>query len=244
MNGIDVSHHQGIIYWDTVAKSGMEFAIIKAGGSDSGFYKDSKFESNYEGAKKAGLKVGAYYYVGKNCTTRYAGISDANRFIEIIKGKQFEMPVFIDLESTPVSAKAGATEAVISFCETMEAAGYYVGIYASDISGFKDRLNIDKLTKWCKWVARYGSQPKYVEDYGIWQKSETGRVNGISGNVDLDICYVDYSAVIENAGKNGYQKPVENAAQPIAEPVKDTVKVTLEIRGKQYSGILEAIESE
>ena len=242
MNGIDVSHHQGIINWESVAKSGIDFAIIKAGGSDKGFYKDSKFEDNYAGAKKAWLHVGAYYYVGKNCTTRYAGISDAQRFIELLKGKQFDFPVFIDLESTPTSAKAGATEAVIGFCETLEAAGYYAGIYASDISGFKDRLIIDKLSKWCKWVARYGSEPKYVEQYGIWQKSETGRVGGISGNVDLDVCYVDYSVAIKAAGKNGFVKPTETSDKPVELPVKDTVKVTMEINGKPYSGVLVAVE--
>lgn len=243
MNGIDVSHHQGIINWESVAKSGIEFTIIKAGGSDKGFYKDSKFEDNYAGAKKAGLSVGAYYYVGKNCTTRYAGISDAQRFIDLLKGKQFDFPVYIDLESTPTSAKEGATEAVIGFCETLEAAGYYAGIYASDISGFKDRLNIDKLSKWAKWVARYGSQPKYVEQYGIWQKSETGRVGGISGNVDIDICYVDYSAAIKVAGKNGYQKTAETGTQPVVQPaVHDTVQVAMQVNGKTYSGTLVAVE--
>ena len=242
MNGIDVSHHQGIINWESAAKNGIDFAIIKAGGSDKGFYKDSKFEDNYAGAKQAGLHVGAYYYVGKNCTTRYAGISDAQRFIELLKGKQFDFPVYIDLESTPTSAKAGATEAVIGFCETLEAAGYYAGIYASDISGFKDRLNIDKLSKWCKWVARYGSQPKYIEQYGIWQKSETGRVGGISGNVDLDVCYVDYPTAIKSAGKNGYPKPVEANDKPAEPQVKDTVQVTVTIDGKPYSGVLVAVE--
>lgn len=243
MNGIDVSHHQGIISWQSVAKSGIEFAIIKTGGSDKGFYKDSKFEDNYAGARQAGLHVGAYYYVGKNCVTRYAGISDAQRFIDLLKGKQFDFPVFIDLESTPTSAKAGATEAVIGFCETLEAAGYYAGIYASDISGFKDRLNIDKLSKWCKWVARYGSEPKYVDQYGIWQKSETGRVGGIPGNVDLDVCYVDYSVAIKAAGKNGYQKTAETAAQPVVQPaVHDTVQVTMQVNGKTYSGVLVAVE--
>ena len=233
--GIDVSHHQGIINWESVVKNGIEFTIIKAGGSDKGFYKDGKFESNYEGAKKAGLHVGAYYYVGKNCTTRYAGISDAQRFIELLKGKQFDFPVYIDIESTPTSAKAGATEAVIGFCETLEAAGYYAGIYASDTSGFKDRLNIDKLSKWCKWVARYGSQPKYVEKYGIWQKSETGRVGGISGNVDLDECYVDYPTVIKAAGKNGYKTESLETAHDTATQDSDVMEGVLTLDGKTYA---------
>lgn len=214
MNGIDVSHHQGAINWATVAKNGIDFAIIKAGGSDKGFYKDKYFEANYAGAKSASLHVGAYYFVGAGCVTRADGIADAKRFINIINGKQFDFPVYIDVEKTSPSEKAGATEAVIGFCNTMEDAGYYIGIYASDISGFKDRLDVSKLTKWSKWVARYGSSPQYVNDYGIWQYSETGKVSGISGNVDLDDCHVDYSVVIKAAGKNGYAKPVDTPAEP------------------------------
>lgn len=241
MNGIDVSHHQGNINWQSVKSAGVEFAILKAGGSDSGFYKDSKFDVNYAEAKKVGIPVGAYYYVGKNCTTKEAGIADAKRFLDIIRGKQFEFPVYIDLESTSPSAKAGVTEAVNAFCETMENAGYYVGIYASDISGFKDRLNLDKLTRWAKWVARYGSAPKYVTEYGIWQKSETGRVVGIATKVDIDECYVDYSVIIKAAGKNGFSKPTEAPDAPVEPTAKDTVKVTITIDGKAYSGVLEAL---
>lgn len=240
VKGIDVSHHQGTINWTAVKSNGIEFAILKAGGSDGGFYKDECFEKNYAGAKAVGLPVGAYYFVGANCVTRADGIADAKRFLEIIKGKQFEFPVYIDIEKTPVSAKAGATEAVNAFCETMGNSGYYVGIYASDISGFKDRLILEKLTKWCKWVARYGSQPQFVKEYGIWQKSETGRVGGISGKVDIDECYVDYPSIIKAAGKNGFEKTVNVPADPVETPVHDTVQVTMQVNGKTYCGTLTA----
>ena len=63
--GIDVSHWQGTIDWNKIKKAGIEFAIIKAGGSDAGFYTDSKWEANYKGAKAAGIPIGAYYFVGK-----------------------------------------------------------------------------------------------------------------------------------------------------------------------------------
>ncbi|MBR6385651.1 MAG: hypothetical protein IKS03_05995, partial [Ruminococcus sp.] len=91
------------------------------------------------------------------CTSKADGIADAKRFLEIIKGKTFEYPVYIDLEATSPSNRNGATEACIGFCETMENAGYYCGIYASDVSGFNDRLILSKLDKFDKWVARYGS---------------------------------------------------------------------------------------
>ena len=236
-NGIDVSVYQGNIDWKAVRNSGIEFAIIRAGGSDSGFYKDSKFEQNYANAKSVGMPVGAYYFVGSGCTSKADGIADAKRFLDIIRGKAFEYPVYIDLESTSPSAKSGATEACIGFCETMENAGYYCGIYASDVSGFNDRLILSKLDKFDKWVARYGSKPVVVKSYGIWQKSDSGRINGINGNVDLNESYKDYPTIIKNAGLNGYPKQAANTtAQAASKPVTKTVMLTID--GETYTGTL------
>ena len=229
-NGIDVSRFQGVIDWAAVKAAGVDFAIIKAGGSDAGLYTDSAYERNYEGAKAAGVPVGAYYYVGRLCISRADGIADAERFIEMLKGKEFEYPVFIDLEETAPKDKAGATEAVIAFCETMESAGYYCGIYASDISGFKDRLDISRLTAFDKWVANYSTQPKYVASYGMWQKSSKGRIAGIFGDVDIDEAYQDYPTIIKANGLNGFKKP---------EPPKKQMKVTIEYDEHIYSGLLD-----
>ena len=121
--------------------SGIQFAIIKAGGSDAGTYTDGKWEANYKGAKAAGIPIGAYYFVGKDCVSAAAGKADAERFIRILKGKQLEYPVYMDNEAQPASAKAGITEATIAFCKTMEAAGYFVGIYGSAVSGFRERMD-------------------------------------------------------------------------------------------------------
>ena len=231
--GIDVSKYQGNIAWKQVKDSGIEFAIIKAGGSDDGFYTDSAYERNYVGAKAAGVPLGAYYYVGRLCISREDGIADAKRFIAMLEGKQFEYPVYIDLEETDPKNKAGATDAVIGFCETMEAAGYFCGIYASDISGFKYRLELSRLKTRALWVASYGSMPKYVSSYGIWQKSSTGRVPGIVGDVDLDECYIDYPAIIKSRGDNGFPKP-----EP-PKPQKAKIKATIEVDEHIYSGLLE-----
>ena len=135
--GIDVSHYQGNIDWNAVAKTGINFAFVKAGGSEDGIYTESMFEKNYAGAKAAGLNVGAYYFPGPNFTSEEAGIADARRFLDIIAGKKFEMPVAIDLEGTEPEDKDGATVATIAFCKVMEAAGYYAMIYGGDIFSFK-----------------------------------------------------------------------------------------------------------
>ena len=96
--GIDVSHWQGDIDWEQVKASGIDFVIVKAGGSDAGFYTDKYFEKNYAGAKSAGLMVGAYYFVGKYCISTLDGSADAQRFLKICEGKTFDLPLFIDIE--------------------------------------------------------------------------------------------------------------------------------------------------
>jgi GH25 family lysozyme M1 (1,4-beta-N-acetylmuramidase) len=205
MNGIDVSRWQGIIDFKKVKQSGIDFVIIKAGGSDAGLYIDRCFEQNYKNAKGAGLNLGAYYFVGKNCTSSIDGKADAERFEKMLRGKQFEMPVYIDLEATTPANKKGVTDAVIAFCEHMENCGYYVGIYASDIGGFKDKLDNSRLAAYDHWVARYGSTPSYVTEYGMWQCSSTGKVPGIVGNVDIDMSYKDYPTIMRNHKLNGYK---------------------------------------
>ena len=234
VHGIDVSAWQGDIDWAKAKASGkVGYAILKTGGSDAGLYKDSKFERNYKVCKQLGIKVGAYYFVGRNCTTVEAGIADAKRFLAHLKGKQFEYPVYIDLETTSPATKNGTTDAVLAFCRTMEQAGYFCGIYASDVSGFKDRLELSRLKTRALWVASYGSMPKYVSSYGIWQKSSTGRVPGIVGDVDLDECYVDYPAIIKSRGDNGFPKPAALVQE------KKPMKVTVEFDDHIYSGLLE-----
>lgn len=192
--GIDVSHWQGNIDWAKVQASGIQFAILKAGGSDSGRYKDRDFEHNYAMCKALGIKAGCYYFHGKGCTSAVAGRTDAQHFLSLISGKVFEYPCYSDLEAPTSATKNGNTDAVIAFCEMVKSAGFKTGIYASDISGFKDRLDINRLGAYDKWVARYGSSPKYVKDYQVWQYGSNGKVNGINGRVDMNISYKDYGA--------------------------------------------------
>lgn len=205
MKGIDVSRWQGKIDFKKVKKYGIDFVIIKCGGSDAGFYKDRNFIQNYNDAKANGLAVGCYYFVGKKCTSLEAGVEDAKRCYKIIKGLPFDMPIFIDVESTSRADRIGTTEATIGFCRYLENLGYWVGVYASDISGYKERLVLDRLTPFTLWVAKYSkNKPTYVKDYHIWQYSSKGLIEGISGYVDLDVTDIDYPTLIKKAHKNGY----------------------------------------
>lgn len=192
--GIDISHWNRVTDFCKVKDSGIDFAIIKAGGSDKGFYQDSQFNNYYRLAKLAGLKVGAYYFVGPKFYGTLSGREDAKRFCHIIQGKEFDLPVFLDLETTNKAYRELATDAALAFCDYMKQEGYNVGIYGSDISTFKDMVQINRLDWVDKWVARYNKTgPQFVKDVCIWQKSSTGAVPGITGAVDLDECYVDYS---------------------------------------------------
>lgn len=205
-HGIDISHWNSILNFDKVANDpGVDFIILKAGGSDKGFYRDPVFERNYIAFHhERDIPCGCYYYVGRMCIDKESGRRDAHHLLEIIAGLTFEYPIYIDLESTSPKHKTGATEATIAFCETIEAAGYYAGIYASDVSGFQDRLHLNHLDQFDKWVARYGSRPKTVKKYGMWQSSSSGRIEGINGKVDIDEAYIDYPKLMKKAHLNGY----------------------------------------
>ena len=205
IKGIDVSHWNGEIDFKKVKAAGIDFVLIKAGGSDYGFYTDKMFKRNYENAKAAGLFVGAYYFVGKNFYGDLSGIADAKRFIKILDGMQFEYPVYVDVETTDGRYKELATDAAIAFCKTMEAAGYFVGIYASDISGFREKLNHKRLLNYAHWVARYGRDPEECKEDHIYQYSSKGSIAGISGSVDLDESTVDYAKIITKKGLNGFK---------------------------------------
>lgn len=201
--GIDISHWNTVTDFNAVKASGIDFVIIKAGGSDKGFYTDKCFEKYYQGAKDAGLKVGAYYYVGKMFFGGKSGELDALRFREIIKGKSFDYPICLDVENMDRKFQSEITEASIRFCDMLEDFSYYVSIYGSDISTFKELLNINRLGAYDKWVAKYSQNPpSYVKDYGIWQYSSKGNVPGIKGNVDLDYSFKDYPSIMEKFGLN------------------------------------------
>lgn len=205
---LDISHWNGVFDWGAVKASGVWGVILKAGGSDAGRYTDVKFEEYYTGAKNAGLHVGAYYFTGPEGKGAEAGRADAEHFKQIIAGKQFDLPVYCDFEAPDTTDKNANTHYVVAFGEAMEAAGYFVGVYASDDSGFSERLDLDRVKRFTIWAARWGHDLVYTKDlWDIWQTG-SGAVPGIDGDVDLDICRRDFpetiTGKITGKGFNGY----------------------------------------
>jgi len=201
--GIDISKHNIVTSWDDVRRR-IDFCIIRAGGDYNKKYKDPKFERYYDACKNYNIPVGCYYDAGKEFYTTQKGYECAKHFLQLISGKTFEYPVFLDIEVTPKKYKKFITDAVIAFCRLMEDNGYYVGIYASDISGFKEMLESDRLIAFDKWTARYGKEPEYMKNSGIWQYTSRGSIAGIKGNVDRDISYKNYPAIMKRGHFNGY----------------------------------------
>ena len=207
MTGIDVSFAQGAVNWGAVKASGkVDFAIIRAGYGRLVSQKDEWFERNCAGAKSVGIPVGAYWY--SYAMTEDEARLEADAFLSVIEGKQFEMPVYFDLEEDKQFGlgKERVSAIMRALLEKVEAAGYFVGLYGSKYS-LTTHTADDIKNRYTIWMAHWVSQTNYGGAYNIWQYSKTGRVPGISGDVDLDECYVDYPAIIVGGGFNGFPKP-------------------------------------
>jgi GH25 family lysozyme M1 (1,4-beta-N-acetylmuramidase) len=201
--GVDVSYAQGNVNWGHID---TDFAIIRAGYGREVSQKDNQFENNYAGCKSNKIPVGCYWY--SYALTVEDAKKEAKACLEIIKGKTFEYPIYFDVEESSQAKlpKTQMSAIVKAFCDELERAGYWVGIY-SYASFLKEHLSIDVLERYAVWVAHTGvSAPNYDKPYGMWQYSHTGHVNGISGNVDVNKCYVDYPTLIKKAGLNGFKK--------------------------------------
>ena len=201
MTGIDVSSHQSEIDWKKVKESGIDFVILRAGKtsiSDADYSDDSYFEKNYDGAKAAGLKVGAYIYTSAfNKTEMENNISD---LLKTLGGKEFELPVYIDIETDQrqkAPGKKAMTEIVKYGCSLIEKGGYKAGVYANRIY-FTDFLDAAELKNegYEIWYALYPEDPSeynFSEFGNIWQYCSDGIVGGIAGNeVDMNYSYIDF----------------------------------------------------
>lgn len=238
-NGIDVSKHNGQISWQKVKQSGnVDFAILRAGYGKVASQKDVQFEANYAGAKAAGIPVGAYWY--SYAITPAEAEAEARVFLKVIEGKQFEYPVWFDIEERSAlhTGMKNCSAMVKAFCSVMEKAGYWCGVYCSR-SAIQSYLNNEVQTRYAMWVAEWGAKLNYPGEAGMWQYSEKGKIDGINGNVDMDISFVNYPEAIRAAGKNGFEKAVETPAVKPSEPEQLTISV--ELNGKKYAGTLEEI---
>ena len=190
IKGIDISEWQTDVDYMKLKSQGIEFAIIRCGYGKNINQKDKMFEKHYSGLKYAGIKIGCYLY--SYCNKVENAVLEARNCLEFIKGKQFDLPVFYDLEDkiTKSCGRIEITQMAINFCEEIEKAGYKSGIYAN-LDWFTNLIDINKVANYKIWLAQWTTNPTKNFHYDYWQYTDKGKVEGITGNVDMNYCYID-----------------------------------------------------
>ncbi len=194
--GIDVSKHNGNIDWNAVKNSGVSYVIIRCGyrGYSTGvLVEDPMFRSNIKGAKAAGLKVGAYFF--SQAVNEVEAVEEASMAIDLVKGYGLDYPLFLDVEGSggrgDAIGKDTRTAVCKTFCQTVQNSGISSGIYANK-TWFNEKISTGSLTNYRIWLAQYASTPTYsATRYDMWQYSSKGKVSGISGDVDMNISYMN-----------------------------------------------------
>ena len=195
--GIDVSEHQGRIDWDAVKASGIDFAILRVGfGAPSwGGRVDYQFSRNISECERLGIPYGVYIY--SRAFDDQQAADEASMVIDCLSGHNPRLPVYYDLEDNKIIAdgrQSGIASRAQTFCNRISAAGYKPGIYAN-LNWFNNILTdpVFKSSSWDHWIAQYNSKCDYTGNYSFWQYTSSGKVSGISGNVDMNYAYVDVS---------------------------------------------------
>ena len=225
---IDLSHHNSVSDFLAVKNAGIYGVILRAGYGREASQKDRKFDEFYTAAKAVGLHIGAYWY-------SYAdSVADAQKeaaaCLACIAGKQFDFPVYYDLEesSTAALGKDTCTQIAQTFCAAMEQAGYWAGVYANT-NWFTNYLNFDPLAaKYTIWLADYREAYNTTLKRDMHQYTSTGSVAGVNGNVDCNRCTRDFPAEIGSLYGDTAAVPETPEANSTARCTGDRVNIRAE----------------
>lgn len=194
--GIDVSTHQKDIDWPAVAADGVKFAILRLGHrgyTEGGLFLDQTFQQNLRGALDAGLDVGVYFF--SQAITPEEAVEEADYILEVLDGQPLAFPVAFDWE--PISGEGARTDGLdgetltrcaAAFCKRIQDGGYRPAVYFNRTQGYL-RYDLRELTDYELWLAEYAAVPDFYYHFDLWQYSHTGRVDGIEGDVDLDLAF-------------------------------------------------------
>lgn len=199
--GIDVSSYQGAINWQQVAADGVEYAIIRLGirgyGSEGRLVVDEYFVRNIEGATAAGVEVGVYFFT--QALTPEEAREEADFVIEALSPYNLQCTVVLDVEDvnassarTNVLTMEQWTDNCIAFFDRIEEAGYRPMIYGN-LKTFMLMLDLTRIEQYPKWFAAYTPYFYFPYAFDIWQYTDTAKVAGITGNVDMNISFYDFS---------------------------------------------------
>ena len=193
--GIDVSAHQQEIDWQRVAESGVQFAILRVGYrgyTEGAIQEDTYFEQNLEGAIDAGLDVGVYFF--SQAIDEQEAREEARFVLDKISGYLLAFPVFFDWEKIGSEARsdtmdlASLTIVTDTVCTEIRNAGYQAGLYFNQQLGYEE-LHLPSLQTYTFWLAEYNDTPSFAYHFDLWQYSASGTVDGIEGDVDLNLAF-------------------------------------------------------
>lgn len=191
---IDVSSHNGQIDWDRVAKDGVDGAIIRLGyrgHTHNNIAIDQRAIENLRGAKKAGLKIGGYFF--SQAATEKEAVEEADFCFKVLAGLRLDYPLAYDMEEVnnsyspvPIMTKEERSKCADAFCRRVDRKGYESMVYGNK-RWLETMIKLDELS--CKniWYAQYNPYPDFQWEYAIWQYTETGQVRGVKGNVDINL---------------------------------------------------------
>lgn len=201
--GIDVSEFQGKIDWEKVKNDGIEFAILRCGyGMDFSNQDDVEYERNANECERLGTPYGVYLMSYANTVEKAR--SEAKHVLRLIEGRKISLGVWYDIEDNGTSGainKETLTNIINTFCNTIKNAGYKVGVYAN-LNWLENKIEKTIKDNYDIWVAQYYSKCEYEGKYIMWQYTSSGKVNGISTNVDMNILYKDLPVINNNDNNN------------------------------------------
>lgn len=198
--GIDVSFYNKDINWQAVKAQGIDFAIIRLGGRTwrtGELYDDSMTQEYLREARAAGLRIGAYFY--STAVNNVEAVQEASVALNTLNGFSLDFPLFIDMEYSGIYPEGRADklsaqtreDVINAFCQTVINSGYSAGVYSGQYF-MQTALNFDHIDQYTIWLASYTSNnklPAFEGKYNIWQFTDRGQVNGISGNVDMNVIF-------------------------------------------------------
>ena len=193
--GVDVSNHQGAIDWAALKKQGIDFAYLRIGlrgyGEAGTLYPDRSFDSYYEGARAAGIDVGAYFF--SQATTVREAADEALYALRLLRGRTLDLPLYYDWEPvlqedsrTLDNSQLQLTAQARAFCGILRRAGYDAGVYMNRQQGYY-RYSLPCLTDCKLWIADPGDYPDFYYRFDVWQYDHGARLDGVSEIIDLNL---------------------------------------------------------
>ena len=199
IRGVDLSKYNGDVDFGKLKDNGIKFAMLRLGSRGYGTGKitlDEKFVEYAQNAQVAGIQIGAYFY--SQAVNETEAVEEANYIVGAVSGFGIKYPIAIDIEKvegdearTDKLTTEERTAVVKMFCDAVKGYGYKPVIYATSdmlVAG----LDLKELSDYDVWLADYNIPTDYPYRYSMWQYNKKGRIDGITGDIDLNLSFIDY----------------------------------------------------